>query len=153
MASRVDELTPGCAASPAAAADPQRARQYLEDFQARHREIYSAVSADPERLHWLTVIFSSSRFLSEELLRRPEWITAVDEIESTLDAAQYKSRLDSFLASRGVSTPAPLDLALFRRKELLRIVLRDRLGAGLPAITEELSNLADAILDAIRNNP
>ena len=140
-------MTPGCAASPAAAADPQRARQYLEDFQARHSEIYSAVSADPERLHWLTVIFSSSRFLSEELLRRPEWIAAVDAIESIVDVAQYKSRLDSFLASRGVSTPAPLDLALFRRKELLRIVLRDRLGAGLPAITEELSNLADAILD------
>ncbi|RDJ92973.1 hypothetical protein B4Q13_25120 [Lacticaseibacillus rhamnosus] len=39
------------------------------------------------------------------------------------------------------------DLALFRRRELLRIVLRDGLRIGtLAEITEEISNLADAIL-------
>ncbi len=43
--------------------------------------------------------------------------------------------------------PAALDLALFRRRELVRIVLRDRLAyASLLEITEEISNLADAIL-------
>ena len=39
-------------------------------------------------------------------------------------------------------------LARFRRRQLLRIVLRDVLGlATLPVVTGELSNLADAILD------
>ena len=44
--------------------------------------------------------------------------------------------------------PSAVDLARFRRRQLLRIVLRDVLGiATLSDVTEELSNLADAILD------
>jgi glutamate-ammonia-ligase adenylyltransferase len=46
------------------------------------------------------------------------------------------------------SIPQALDLARFRRRQLLRIVLRDILGlAALAEVTEELSNLADATLD------
>ncbi|HEY7304092.1 MAG TPA: glutamine-synthetase adenylyltransferase [Bryobacteraceae bacterium] len=129
--------------------DPQRVAQYVNDFRAHHGQILDELAKDSERLHWLTLIFSSSRFLSEELSRHPEWILGMDELHSTLTAAQYKSRLDQFLAERGVvGQPSALDLALFRRKELLRVVLRDRLGAGdLASITKELSNLADAILD------
>jgi [glutamine synthetase] adenylyltransferase / [glutamine synthetase]-adenylyl-L-tyrosine phosphorylase len=128
--------------------DPQRVTQYVNDFRARHSQVLGELEKDPERLRWLTVIFSSSRFLSEELSRHPTWILSVDEFQSTLTVAQYKSRLDRFLAERGIGGPSALDLALFRRKELLRIVLRDRLGWGnLQAVTEELSNLADAILD------
>ena len=45
-------------------------------------------------------------------------------------------------------SPSP-DLARFRRCKLIRIVLRDVLGAAsLADVTKELSNLADAILDA-----
>lgn len=128
--------------------DPQRVAQYVSDFRSRHGKILDEIAKNPEHLRWLTVIFSSSRFLTEELFRNPEWILTVDEIEPALTVAQYKSRLDQFLSERGVATASALDLALFRRKQLLRIVLRDRLGAcDLSAITEELSNLADAILD------
>ena len=46
-----------------------------------------------------------------------------------------------------MSSATAVELALFRRKELLRIVARDQLGIGvLSEITEELSNLADSIL-------
>ncbi len=46
------------------------------------------------------------------------------------------------------SVPSATGLARFRRRSLLRIVLRDVLGAAtLSDIPEELSNLADAILD------
>ena len=128
--------------------DPQRVAQYLNDFRSRHGRVLEAMAKEPERLRWLTVIFGSSRFLSEELSRHPEWMLAVGDLDSILTTAQYKSRLDRFLQERGVAVPSALDLALFRRQQLLRIVLRDRLGAGdLPAVTEELSNLADAILD------
>jgi len=45
--------------------------------------------------------------------------------------------------------PAAADFTHFRRCELLRIALRDIMGAaGLSEITQELSNLADAILGA-----
>ena len=44
--------------------------------------------------------------------------------------------------------PSAVDLARFRRRQLLRIVLRDVLGvATLSDVTSELSNLADAMLD------
>jgi [glutamine synthetase] adenylyltransferase / [glutamine synthetase]-adenylyl-L-tyrosine phosphorylase len=64
-----------------------------------------------------------------------------------LSVPDYKEHLGAFLKERAVGSPIALDLALFRRKELLRIVIRDALGLGtLAEVTEELSNLADAIL-------
>ena len=43
--------------------------------------------------------------------------------------------------------PQPLELAKFRRRHLLRILVRDVLGLGtLPEITAELSDLADALV-------
>ncbi len=51
--------------------------------------------------------------------------------------------------SRADGIPRPVDLALFRRRQMLRIVLRDVLRfADLSETTEDLSNLADAILNA-----
>ncbi len=83
-------------------------------------------------------IAGCSRFLSEELLRHPDWLTEIDDIESVLSREDYRARLER----------RPLEPALFRRRELVRIVLRDRLGlASLAEVTEEISNLADAILE------
>ncbi len=46
------------------------------------------------------------------------------------------------------AAPMNLQIATFRRRQLLRILLRDVLGfAALSETTEELSNLADAIID------
>ncbi len=44
---------------------------------------------------------------------------------------------------------SPLSLASFRRRQILRILVRDVLGfAALPEVTEELSNLADTIINS-----
>ena len=52
-------------------------------------------------------------------------------------------------ATRPDGFPRPVDLVLFRRRQLLRILLRDVLQyADLSETTEDLSNLADAILNA-----
>src|SRR6185437_8639546 len=62
-----------------------------------------------------------------------------------LDAGEYRARLDAALAP---GLPSPLDLAKFRRRQILRIVVRDVLGlASLPELTGELSALADAIVE------
>jgi [glutamine synthetase] adenylyltransferase / [glutamine synthetase]-adenylyl-L-tyrosine phosphorylase len=125
--------------------DPRRLAHYLEEFGQRHPATLPSLS--PEQFVWLQVIFASSRFLSDELLRHPAWIYSAGPLESDLSVADYKQRLSSFLDERQAFYPSALDLALFRRHELLRIVLRDILRIGsLAAITEELSNLADAIL-------
>ena len=65
-----------------------------------------------------------------------------------LSAEEYEERLFDFLGKERRDMPSAVDLARFRRRQLLRIVLRDVLGvAALAEVTEELSNLADAILD------
>lgn len=125
--------------------DPRRLAHYLEEFGGRHAALLQSLS--PERLAWLQVIFASSRFLSDELLRHPAWIASVGPLDSDLSLADYKQRLRIFLEERKALAPSALDLALFRRHELLRIVLRDILRIGsLATITAELSNLADAII-------
>jgi len=58
--------------------DPRRLAHYLEDFGQRHAALFQ--SLPPERLAWLQVIFASSRFLSDELLRHPAWIRAVGSL-------------------------------------------------------------------------
>jgi len=58
------------------------------------------------------------------------------------------ARLGAELAPYGDGAPSAVVLALFRRKQILRILLRDVLGhAGLPELTEELANLADATVE------
>jgi glutamate-ammonia-ligase adenylyltransferase len=125
--------------------DARRLEHYLKEFGERHPATLQSLSSD--RVAWLQVIFAASRFLSDELLRQPAWIATVGPMDSDLSRADYQGRLRVFLDERQALSPSALDLALFRRQELLRIVLRDILRFGsLASITEELSNLADAIL-------
>jgi glutamate-ammonia-ligase adenylyltransferase len=120
-----------------ASLDP-RADQYWLDFQARHPEHFAQFNQHPKRSLWLSTIFACSHFLSEELLRHPEWLASIRDLDAVLSTNDFGARLAAFESS---------DLALFRRHELVRIVLRDRLElASLSEITEEISNLADAIL-------
>ena len=64
-----------------------------------------------------------------------------------LSADDFVDRLEPDLGEVG-SMPAARVLAVFRRRQMLRIILRDVMGhASLPEIAEEISNLADAILD------
>lgn len=127
--------------------DPERVAHYLEEFGARHRAALDQFMQDGGRRTWLAVIFASSRFLSEELLRHPNWILSASDTGAAFSFADYRIRLQAFLEDLGAVKPTALDLAMFRRRELVRIVLRDRLGLGtLAEITGELSGLADAIL-------
>jgi [glutamine synthetase] adenylyltransferase / [glutamine synthetase]-adenylyl-L-tyrosine phosphorylase len=143
---RVLELPPGSGGELIGTSpDAKRLAHYLKEFGERHPATLQ--SLPPDRLVWLQVIFAASRFLSDELLRHPDWISTLGPIDCDLSLADYQKRLRAFLDERQTRSPAALDLALFRRHELLRIVLRDILRIGsLAAITEELSNLADAIL-------
>ncbi len=127
--------------------DRDRARRQVFEMAARHPAIWNELSADTKRLRWLITVFGFSHFLSEEVLRRPEWFCGIEHMDSRMTLPEYRYRLDQFLTERSVTSPSAGDLALFRRRELLRIVLRDALNLGtLAEITEELSDLADAIL-------
>jgi glutamate-ammonia-ligase adenylyltransferase len=99
----------------------------------------------PHTLRCLAAIFTQSHFLSEEILEHPDWTAQFNYPDRVLDAGQLRERLDAALPP---GLPSPLELAKFRRRELLRIVAHDVLGAAtLPEITSELSALADAIVE------
>lgn len=129
--------------------NPDQAVHYLERLRKENPAWFSRFAVAPTALGYLITVFSYSNFLSEEILRHPEWLfdlTTSGDLHRILPPDEYERRLAAFAASQGV--PAALDLARFRRQQLLRIVLRDVLSrASLSDVTEELSHLADAILD------
>jgi len=129
--------------------DPDQAVHYLDRLRKENPAWFSRLTNAPAALGYLITVFSYSNFLSEEILRHAEWLlelTTSGDLHRVLPPEEYPRRLAAFVAPEGV--PAALDLARFRRQQLLRIVLRDVLGlASLSDVTVELSQLADSILD------
>src|SRR5579863_8698804 len=129
--------------------DPDQALHYLERLRLENAAGFGRMANSPAALSYLITVFSFSNFLSEAVLRHPEWLlqlTASGDLHRVLASEEYERRLSAFAGATGI--PRALDLALFRRQQLLRIVLRDVLGlASFADVTEELSNLADAVLD------
>jgi glutamate-ammonia-ligase adenylyltransferase len=129
------------------ALDDERAAHYLPELESRFPGILARFSRDAAPLKWLIAVISSSRFLSEELLHHPDWLSEIPDIHDVFSIEDYSRRLSEFLNASGAASLRAVDLAMFRRREILRIVVRDALDvATLGEITEELSNLADAIL-------
>ena len=120
----------------------------LKEFAGKHPEIWRELSQNAERMRWLVTIFNFSHFLADELIRNPQWIWSIDNVHRPRSCAEYRENLKLFLRQREVATPTAFELALFRRKELLRLLVRDALGLGrLIEITQELSDLAGALLE------
>ncbi|MEO8369641.1 MAG: glutamine-synthetase adenylyltransferase, partial [Candidatus Solibacter sp.] len=132
----------------ATAPDPERARYFLGRLRQDAPAAYRRIVTMPGALPCAVGLFSYSRFLSESVLRDPERlldVVSAADFNSVLSLENYRERLYHFL---GAGIPSAVDFARFRRLQLLRILLRDVLGtATLANVTEELSNLADAILD------
>src|SRR5271154_3094361 len=130
------------------AADPDAALHYLLALKQRKPAEFQTLALSPHFLHYLVTVFSYSRFLSEELLQNPQWMEQLGDLQGYLSAGEFRKRLTSMLKKRAGQMPEALALALFRRQQILRILLRDVLGlCSLSDTTEELSHLADAILD------
>jgi glutamate-ammonia-ligase adenylyltransferase len=130
LSDRIERLL---AASPA----PDLGRRYLERFPNDQIE--------PRILNELIAVFTYSHFLSEEVIQHPDWIASLTDLDRVTEADEFRAKLEESLAP---GLPDPLTLAAFRRRQILRIVIRDVLGYGtLPEITAELSGLADAIVE------
>ncbi len=130
--------------------NPEGSLHFLNRLISEKPEAARQIAEDPAALRYALTIFSWSRFLSDSVIRYPEWlieIASARELHRGLLAEEYEELLARSLPVNGV--PQPVDLALFRRRQLLRIVLRDVLRfADVSETTEDLSNLADAILNA-----
>ncbi len=134
-----------------ASADPDTAVSYLERLHRERHDVFDRLADSSSGLQLLIAVFSYSAFLSEAVLTHPEWLedlSGTGELDRLLSADELVSRLERAVDSEGGGVPAPNTLALFRRRQILRVLLRDVTGmAMLPEITEELSNIADATLE------
>ena len=128
--------------------DPDEALHFLERFRRESSEAFEPVCASPTALRYLLTLFSYSSFLAEAAIQHPEWVIDLAEsgdMHRVLTAEAFSERL----GRAQPSADSARDFARFRRRELMRIVLRDALGfASLSDVTEEISNLADAIVSA-----
>jgi [glutamine synthetase] adenylyltransferase / [glutamine synthetase]-adenylyl-L-tyrosine phosphorylase len=131
--------------------DPDRALQYLERLHRQNPGAFDRIASSPAALRHLIATFAYSNFLAETVLSNPEWPLQVSNSGSfyrVLTREDFDLRLGDFLGPDHPGVPTAASLARFRRRSILRILLRDVLGAAtLADVTEELSSLADAILD------
>lgn len=129
---------------------PESARRFFEQFTERHPSQVARMQRSEGLFSDVLALASYSPLLATTLIQNPEYVSwlggkraesAVQEKEELLESLARFSLTNSQLEPNVV-------LARFRRRELLRIFLRDirRLGT-IAEITEEISNLADAILE------
>jgi glutamate-ammonia-ligase adenylyltransferase len=131
--------------------DPDNSLRCLETLRRESPSAFDRISSSPSALRCAISVFSYSRFLTESVIQNPERILQVANSGSlyrVLGVEEYEERLFEFLGKNHQGVPSARDLARFRRRQLLRIVVRDILNiATLSDVTEEISNLADAILN------
>jgi glutamate-ammonia-ligase adenylyltransferase len=146
-----DRIAERIQASLAAVPDAELALRYLDRLRHDAPAAFDRVVNSPAALQCAVHLFSYSRFLSEAAMQRPEAILEVANSGSfyrVLTVEGYVERLFEFLGTDHQGVPTAVELARFRRRQIMRIALRDVLGvATLTDVTGELSSLADAMLD------
>jgi [glutamine synthetase] adenylyltransferase / [glutamine synthetase]-adenylyl-L-tyrosine phosphorylase len=131
--------------------DPAGARAFMSRLEALGSALASDYRRHPLLLSRMLTLAGHSPLLAETLIRHPEHIAWLEaETGRSFDRVKSTEQLSEELArfvTRMIDAGDPTRLARFKRRELLRIYLRDCLGvATLSEVTEELSNLADVIL-------
>jgi glutamate-ammonia-ligase adenylyltransferase len=131
--------------------DPDSALQSLAHLATAKPDAFARLANNPLFLSPLITVFACSRFLTDEVFDKPDWIESTvlgGDLHKLLSTEEMELRLEDFLLQHGTGVPSALHLAQFRRQQILRIMVRDVSGhCTLAEATLELSNLADAILN------
>lgn len=134
-------------------ADPDQSLVNFERFASSGNagEIFYKLRENPRALEILVTVFSGSQFLTEILVRNPRHL---DVLTNREQLARQKSAQDFYNeAVQWMQNPVPAeqlnDLRRYQRGELLRIGASDLLDLyDLPAVTAQLSNLAEGLTRA-----
>jgi glutamate-ammonia-ligase adenylyltransferase len=138
------------------AANPDQVLVNLERFTHSATDKQAAfdyLACNPRAVEILVTLFAGSQFLTEILLRNPEYF---ERLMGLRGLAQHKSVEELYAETQVVRSGANCQFALqldslrrFQRWELLRIGACDLLNLfNLPAVTTQLSNLADSLVHA-----
>ncbi|MBE7515913.1 MAG: hypothetical protein HS105_04770 [Chloracidobacterium sp.] len=129
--------------------DKEAAQSFIKRLEERHPSALAKLRRKEALLADVLTIVSYSPLLATTLLRHPEyfWWLERRRLDSGVRGRQEMSESLARFALTNSQLDTPAMYARFRRRELLRIYLRDiRSLATIAEITEEISNLADAIL-------
>ncbi|MDQ5845969.1 MAG: hypothetical protein M3539_11825 [Acidobacteriota bacterium] len=130
--------------------DEQSARLFFERLSKEQPRTYTKLIRDTGLLSDALAIAAWSPLLATTLEQNPDYATWLmrERAEARVRTREeLKESLARFALTNSTVTPQIL-FARFRRRELLRIYLHDiRRTHTIVETTEELSNLADAILD------
>lgn len=140
----------------ALAPSPDRALTQLSRFVESSPSkvtLFDDLTAYPVLLDTLVMVFGTSAFFSDILVRDPglfRWLTASDVLTLPLAREALQAEV-ARVQGMFKSTQKVLDsLRRFHRRQILRIGVRDILGlASLRETTRELSLLADVVVQAV----
>lgn len=131
--------------------DAEAARRFLDSFAEKHSGEYAKLITNTALLSDVVTLAAFSPLLATTMLQNPEylwWLNKRRAESGGRSSEELLSSLEDFIAANPDIEPQVV-FARFRRRELLRIYLRDiRRLATIAEITEEISNLADAILES-----
>src|SRR5579862_6481716 len=127
---------------------PEQGLNYFTRLREQHPGAFDRLTRSAMGMRHLVAVFTYSRFLAEEILEHPGWAEQLLDpldLQRVRTVEDLRARLESALPP---GLPSPVDLAKFRRRQILRIMIRDVMGLGtLPEITSELTAVADAIVE------
>jgi len=121
-------------------------QQFAEKFPAEERKL----AKNEGLLSDVLTLAAFSPLLATTILQNPGYISWLNRQRISSKVRGKDEILESLarFALTNTNVETNVLLARFRRRELLRIYLRDIRNLGtIPEITEEISNLADAILE------
>ncbi|MFL6230010.1 MAG: hypothetical protein ACJ741_14660 [Pyrinomonadaceae bacterium] len=129
--------------------DAEGARRFCDQLSVEHPRVARKLTGDPGLLSDALALAAWSPLLATTLAQHPEYVAwlarerADRRVRSTEELGESLAR---FALTHTGEEPHAM-FAHFRRRELLRIYLHDiRRTATVVETTEELSNLADAVL-------
>ena len=112
--------------------------------------LLSAISTKPSLIHYAILIFGHSTWLGAALVQDSDILQRFEQREGLERSFSSDEFREEFARCHGTIPASDLALALarFRKREYVRILLRDLLGiAKLAETTEEVSALSDALLE------
>ena len=146
-AATYDALAPLLAVSP----NPDAAVNQFERLaETSSSELLRLLETQPFLIHYAVVVFGYSTWLGETLIHNPDLFQGLVRAK-TLDRTHSREEFQESFArmrSRSFETDMAALLARFKRREYVRIMLRDVLGvATLAETTAEISALADVLIE------
>ena len=133
------------------APDPDAAVNQFERLaETSSPELLQLLEKHPSLVHYAVVVFGHSPWLGETLIHNPDLFHGFTR-EQRLDRTHSREELQEDFArmrSRSFETDTAALLARFKRREYIRIMLRDVLAiATLAETTAEISALADVLIE------